>query len=236
MKAPIIPFTVAALLAATSFAFGAPKTFEGKVTYELTTGRGPVEMAYYVKDHQARTEISTGNRHAPVMLMNFNTHRMTILIPGQKMYMVRPMHAPRPQGSSNASSMPAPSRMDFQRTGQFETILGHKCEKFVVRSHGNVTEVWAAEGMGVFMNPTMEGPMGRGSSPRNAWESELRKHGFFPLRVVTRDADGHPIARMEAKAIDTSPLPDSLFAPPGDYHKFEMPAMPGMGGMNPFKR
>lgn len=235
MNTPIIPSFVAALLAATSFAFGASNPFEGKVTYDLTTERGPVKMTYYLKDHLARTEISMDAEHSAVMLMNFSTHEMTMMIPGQKMYLVRPLPAAEPSGTeSTPSERPA---VDFQRTGQFETILGRKCEKIVIKSHDGTAEVWGAEGMGVFMNPGMGGAFGRRlANPQNAWESELMRHGFFPLRVVARDADGHQTAKLEATEIDASPLPDSLFAPPADYHKFEMPAVPGMGGMNPLQR
>jgi hypothetical protein len=39
---------------------------------------------------------------------------------------------------------------------------------------------------------------------------------------------------MEVVSIDKQPVPDSMFAPPADYQQFQMPAIPGFGGGNPF--
>ena len=38
---------------------------------------------------------------------------------------------------------------------------------------------------------------------------------------------------MEATKIEPGTLPDSLFVPPADYQKFEMP---DLGGLNPFRK
>jgi hypothetical protein len=78
-------------------------------------------------------------------------------------------------------------------------------------------------------------PFGGRKQSANAakWEEALKgSKGGFPLRVISHDAKGKETFRMEAKKIEPGPLPDSLFAPPAGYQKFEMP---NMGGLNPFK-
>jgi outer membrane lipoprotein-sorting protein len=221
------------LLALTAAGFGAPKTFDGKVRFAMTTDRGPASMTYLMKGGLIRMEIEAEKGQTGVILLDFAQHEMTMLVPQQKMYMVHPLPDPAKTepGAPGAAAQP-----DVQLTGQYETILGYKCEKIIVKSRDNVTEIWGAEGLGVYMNPGMGGP-GRGrSAPSNAWEAELASRGYFPLRVVTHDASGKENFKMEATEIDPSTPDDSLFVPPPDYQKFEMPAIPGMGGMNPFKR
>jgi hypothetical protein len=71
--------------------------------------------------------------------------------------------------------------------------------------------------------------MGR-SAPKSAWEAALAEHGYFPLRVVNRDKNGKEIKRLEAVSVEPQSLSASIFAPPSDYRKFEMPSIPGLGG------
>ncbi len=232
MKHPILAASLLAVAASVSR--GAPSDFQGKLDIQITRDRVPMHLTYYVKGNCARTEMASDNGRTMVMLVDFGKHELTFLMPEQRMYLVRPLPTPS-AGSETAADEGNPP--EVKRTGEYQTILGHKCEKILVTSQNETTEVWAAEGMGSFMSPGMPGMMGRRAThPRSAWEAELFQRGFFPLRVVTRDANGKETQRMEVTAIDTSPLSDTLFAPPSDYKKFEMPALPGMGGMNPFNR
>ena len=91
-----------------------------------------------------------------------------------------------------------------------------------------------AEGLGAFMAPSGGNPMGGGRSGGGggqAWERALAGKELFPLRVVSLDKGGKQTFRMEATAIDRKSLPDSLFAPPAGYQKFDMGGM--MKGMMP---
>ena len=218
-------------LAATALGADAPKAFEGKVRFAMTTDHGAMSMSYVMKGGLIRMETEAGKGQTVVMLLDFAKRETTILMAQQKKYMVQPL--PDPAKTDPGTAV----QPDVQRTGEYETILGYKCEKIIVKSGDTVAEIWGAEGMGVFMNPGMGGPMGRGRpAPRNAWEAELASRGFFPFRVVTHDASGKQTFKMEATEIDPSSPADSLFVPPPDYEKFEMPQMPGLGGLNPFKR
>jgi len=66
-----------------------------------------------------------------------------------------------------------------------------------------------------------------GRRRRNSWEAGLSKNGFFPLRVVSKDLDGNERMRMR-RWHRTEVLPDSTFAVPEDFRKFEMPSIPGL--------
>lgn len=222
------------LLASAALGLGAPKAFEGKVRFTITADRGTTSMSYIMKGGLIRMEIEAERDQTVPMLLDFSKHEMTMLMPEQKMYMVHPLPDPAASGTEAQGQAAQP---DVQSTGQYETILGYKCERIIVKSRESVAEIRGAEGMGVFMNPGQGGPMGRGRpAPRSAWEAELASRGIFPLRVVVHDASGKQTFKMEATKIDTSTPADSLFVPPPDYQKFEMPAVPGLGGLNPFRR
>lgn len=237
MKTLFLAVSAAALLAAATPGIGAPKAFEGKVAYEVNTGRGIIHMTYYAKGDRVRTEVTMGEGQSAVMLLDYGKHEQIMLLPAQKMYMVRPLPTPSAAADTAEAAPEAKPDAALQHTGQYETILGRKCEKIVIKSGDRVTEVWGAEDMGALLNANFAGSMGHGAAAaRSSWEAQLQDHGFFPLRVVAQDTAGHDLTRMEVTAIDLSPPPDSLFIPPSDYKRFAMPAMPGMGGANPFKR
>jgi Domain of unknown function (DUF4412) len=141
------------------------------------------------------------------------------------MYMV--MTLPESQKTGG----PAAPSQDVQviRTGETETILGYKCEKILVKSKDGEAEIWGAQGLGTFHGMGSRSPMGR-PAPKSAWESALAEHEIFPLRMLSRDKSGKEQMRLEAVSIDPQPLPDSAFAPPPDFRKFEMPSIPGLSG------
>jgi hypothetical protein len=104
------------------------------------------------------------------------------------------------------------------------------CEEWRIESESTVTEAWVAKGVGNFRG--LGGPMGQ--APRPAWEIELSREGGFPFRTIMHDASGAETSRMTVTAVEKKALADSLFTPPADWKKFEMPAgHPGMGGAAP---
>jgi hypothetical protein len=152
------------------------------------------------------------------------------------MYMVMSIKKP----VEKAMEKQGESTADIEVTGKTETILGYKCNQILVKDKGTVTDMWVAEGLGVFMGLGNGGGGGGGmfgrGKPANAakWEEALKGKGGFPLRVISRDAKGKESFKMEATKIEPGTLPDSLFLPPEDYKKFQMPdlgsMMKGLGG------
>lgn len=205
-------------------------SFEGKVSFKMTSGRGkPAEMTQSIKGDKIRMEMP-GQKGMGGMIMDTTKREMTMIMDEQKSYMVMAV----PQAAIDAAA----NRNDdvkLEKTGETEKILGHTATKYIMTDKNNaVTELWLAEGLGSFMGFN-KNPMGkgRGSAPP-AWERALEGKELFPLRVVGKDKGGKENFRMEVTAIDKKSLPDSLFAPPEGYKKFDMGAM--MKGMIPGAR
>lgn len=228
--------TTAGLLAATAIALSAV-AFEGKVSLAMKGGRDAEQVIdYAMKGSNVRLEPKLAEAAGTAMIMNGEKQEMTILMPEQRMYMVMPMKAPA--GAPGAAPRTSTAEQKVEKTGRSEKILGYDCDEYITTDGGNTTEMWITEALGGFAglgggNP-MAGMMGGGrgaaKGPSNsAWEKALKnKAGAFPLRVVSRDARGRETFRLEARKIEPGALPDSLFAPPPDFQKFAMPAMPGM--------
>jgi hypothetical protein len=94
---------------------------------------------------------------------------------------------------------------------------------------GNL-EIWVTDQLGTFGGlPHGGGPGGPQGSPQ-AWESALKGRNFFPMRVVT-SAGGKEKFRLEVTSVEKTSLPDSYFAAPDGWRKFDLGAM--MGGAMP---
>ncbi len=217
----------ALLTAVQTFAAG---TFEGKVSLAITANKGrPMNLDYSLKGQKVRMDMQAeGNQVASIMDMA--KLEMLMLMPDQQMYMVMPIKQPVEQALAKQGE----STADIEVTGKTDTILGYKCSQILVKDKGTVTEMWVAEGLGMFMGLGGGGPMGGGmmggrkSANAAKWEEALKGKGGFPLRVITRDAKGKDTFKLEATKIEPGTLPDSLFSPPAGYQKFEMPNLGGM--------
>jgi len=222
------------LTAAQSFAADA---FEGQVSFTITSSKGRAQQLDYTMKGQALRMDINSDGHEVSNIIDMGKRQMTILIHEQRMYMVRPMPDVAGMARSASSAAPGnPASPDLEKTGQTETILGYKCQQVLVKDQGKVTEIWLADGLGMFMglgggNPMMGGGSRGGGANAGKWEQVLKGTGGFPLRVLTRDASGKETFRMEATRITPGPQPDSEFAPPEGYVN-PMAQMPA--GVNPF--
>lgn len=234
----LIRFLAVGSLLTAAQAFAAD-TFEGQVSFTITTGKGRTQaLDYTMKGQALRMDISADG-HEVSNIIDLTKHEMTMLIHEQHMYMVRPMPAMgeggRPGAAGAGTDTPG---AEPEKTGKTETILGYVCHQVLVKEKDKTTELWLADGLGMFMglgggNPMMGGGGSRGGATAAKWEQALKGIGGFPIRVISRDAGGKETFRMEATHITPGPQPDSEFAPPADYQKL---SIPGMGGMNPFGR
>jgi hypothetical protein len=155
--------------------------------------------------------------------------QMLMLIPQQQMYMVE--NLPQPPADPKAPTAAKQLGSDVQVTTEKETILGYECTKIISTSDKGTTEVWVTDQLGSFMglSPGGGGP-GRRSQATQAWETALKGKGFFPMRVVTT-MNGKGSFRLEVTSVDKVKEPDSEFAPPDGWRKFDMGSMLG-GAMN----
>ena len=207
--------------------------FEGTVRLSMKSPKQdqPTYIDYSMKEGFLRMDIAvTDGREAGktiTSIWDLNKHEMAMLMPEQKMYMV--MKAP----DIAAAAQQASPNVQVEKTGETEKILGYTATKYIIKDndHHQTSEVWAAEGLGTFMMGRSS-PMGRngGLSPV---EKELISRGFFPLRLINRDASGTETFRMEAVSVDKKSLSDGFFAPPADYRRFDMGGMLGGFGGRP---
>jgi hypothetical protein len=217
-------FLLASLLVIPAFLSAA--SFEGKVDFKITTGRGKAEqMSYQMKEGKIRMEVA-GQKEVGGIIVDVAQKQTLMLMDKERMYMVMAM----PDVAAQAASQSEEGTLE--RTGEKEKILGYEAVKYVSTYQGKKTDLWLAEGLGTFMAMPSGNPMGgqRGSSGQ-AWERALAGKELFPLRVVSYEKGNRESFRMEATAVEKKSLPDSLFSPPAGYQKFDMGGM--MQGMMP---
>ena len=199
--------------------------FEGTVHMKITSNKKVVDLDYQVKGGLIRTVIPTGKGDSISSILDTNAGTVTILIPAQKMYMVRPLPiAKTPLNHPNLAGGDRPVVSD----GETKTILGYKCTKFTAPSaEGINVQAWVTTDLGSFAGFGGGGMGGRGGAAQE-WAKGLQGQGFFPLLVISQDSAGNEKSRMEVTAVDKTALPDSTFQPPAGYTKFDMGGM--MGG------
>lgn len=228
MKLLLRLIAAGSLLASSAFAADA---FQGKVSLAISAGKGKSQtLNYSIKGQKLRMDMEAeGKSFASITdMVKLET---LMLMPEEKMYMVMQIKKP----VEKAMEKQHESTADIEVTGKTETILGYKCSEILVKDKNTVTEMWVAEGLGVFMGMGNSGgggggPFGGRKGDANAakWEEALKGKGGFPLRVITRDAKGKEGFKMEATKIEPGNLPDSLFLPPAGYQKFLMPNLGDM--------
>ena len=77
------------------------------------------------------------------------------------------------------------STADIEVTGKTDTILGYKCNQFLVKDKGTITEMWVAEGLGTFMGLGSQGGGGQdGDARQRAVAHGRRPHGRCRWRVA----------------------------------------------------
>jgi hypothetical protein len=206
----------------------AAETFEGKVSMSIASGSkdGSQKIDFSIKEGLTRMDIATP-RGSSSIIMDGKNQQMTILIPQQRMYMVRPIPQPgAPQGPNPA---PKAAQATLQDTGVKERILGYECTKYIATSAEGTSEIWVTDQLGAFTGLYQgDGPGQRPQAPQ-AWEGAIKGRNFFPLRVVANNGKG--TFKLEVTSVEKASLPDSQFTPPEGWTKFDMGSM--MGGAMP---
>jgi hypothetical protein len=240
----------AAVFAVAATALSAADSFEGRVEMKITDTKsgGAHVINYALKEGKLRMDFPknpSGRDNgggSGGMIVDMAKREVLVLMEMpdgesggvRKMYMRQPMPQPgeTPPGGRPAEAAPISEPV---ATGRTEVIAGYTATEYkVTGKNGEVSELWLAKGLGTFMFPAAQNPMGRGRSANAspAWEKLVRDGGFFPLRVITRDAGGAEKMRMEVTKIEKTSLPDALFSTEG-YTEFQIPGFGG--GLNPFK-
>src|SRR5258705_2305140 len=138
----------------------AASTFEGKLHMKMSSPgkKDATEMDYRIKAGRARIDMQApeGKASAPLggMIIDYAKQETTMLIPQQQLYMVMSMAgaAKNAPAASNEQQAPKKSDVTLEKTGETETILGYKCEKYLIKSEKNdgTTAMWVTEQLGTF--------------------------------------------------------------------------------------
>lgn len=203
--------------------------FEGKVRMKMTDPKGSSrDVDYHIKEGFVRTDMDVGKGEKMSVITDLKKEEMIILMPGQNMYMTRPLS----DVAAIAERTGKTNDATFEKTGETETILGYSCVKYISKSKDLTSEIWATEKLGKFMGfGGGGGPLGkRNAASSPAWEKALMGKDFFPLRVVSLNSKGKEQFRLEAVAVEKGDQAAELFAPPPGAKKFDMGGlMQGMG-------
>jgi hypothetical protein len=209
--APLLALLVAPLAAP----LAAQAPFEGALAMTLATDDGKShDVAYLVKGSKIRMEMPGARGETMVMIFDMAEKKMLIMMDAQKMYMEQAFNS---EAIADAAAKAKPAKIE--RTGNFETIAGYKCEHLTVTEPDeSKSDVCVAKGMGSFRMPGAGGP--RGGAPKaEGWQSALGDGGF-PLKVQK----GTKVT-LEVKSVDKKSLGAALFAAPDGYTKMDMGGM-----------
>lgn len=212
------------------------ESFEGKVTMAIKTSdsdNGSPVVNYSIKEGFMRMDATAGGHQSSVIFDSKNK-QMIILIPERSMYMVRSLAG---QGSTPSyggqgypgAAAPQGNPGKLEATGETEKILGYTCTKYVVTSSGgDSTQIWVTDQLGMFGGFNLGGGPGGRSPVPQGWASALQGKSFFPMRVI--GTENGKTFRMDVTAVSKESVPDSEFAPPDGWQKFDMGNfMQGMG-------
>ena len=217
-------------IAAASLGLIAPSSasaagFEGHIKMKIESGKDdPTFFRYSMKDQRLRMEMPTG-KETMVGLLDWEKREMSMLMPGQQMYMVIELKdVPMVENAQKAQDSTT-----LEKTSETATIAGRQATKYLARDGKTVTELWLTSGLGSWFNMSGGNPM----KPKKLsdWEKEVIAKGLFPLRIVTFDKKGKKTMTSEVVELDPQKLDDSLFLPPAGYSKFSMGnLLKGLGG------
>jgi hypothetical protein len=201
-------------------------SFEGNIKMKLQPAKGDAStIAYAMKGQKLRMEIPT-EKEVMVGLLDWDKREMSMLMPGQTMYMVIELKdVPMIESQVKKSQ----ENTTLEKTSETAKILGHTATKYIAREGKEVTEMWLASGIGSWFN--MSGGSMMKPKKLSEWEKEIIAKQLFPLRMVMFDKKGKQTMSTEVIELTPKKLDDALFQPPAGYTRFSMSGlMKGLGG------
>jgi len=201
--------------------------FEGVVVLSMfgDGGKPAQELTQSIKGTMMRMDMATAGT-SMTMIVNASDGTMVTLMPAQKMYMSMNMKAmaERFQGATPAT----PPKIT--KTGQAETIAGHRCEHYLIDSDRQDMDICLARDLGAF-TLGLSTSMGASRSPMPQMPPGYEqlaaefKEGAFPLKMERVDGSSKSTVMM-VKTIEAKPLDAALFQVPPDYKQFQLPQYP----------
>lgn len=128
-----------------------------------------------------------------------------------KVYFELPVQNIKPVSEMNAS------RVSVTRTGETKNISGFKCEKLVVKTNRNTTEMWVTTDFNT--NYYKFYPFFQNSFALMGLSEESIQG--FPLESVTKDNGGNVVSSYELVSASLTEINGSEFNAPADYKSAE---------------
>ncbi len=208
---------VAAALVLSAFAAVAQdleikKTFEGVLEVQVQNTERVQLYTFSVKNGKIRVEPSDVSDAAQVILVDHAAKKSYVLLPAREQYI-------EIADAAEAGHQQA----GIQKTELTDKIQGFTCSQFILKSNQAEIEVWATKELGtagtMLTNLTAQSP----DTP--AWQTELFSMGYFPMKVLLRDASGYDAGKFEVNTVQKKALGDYLFRIPMGYEKVDKSAL-----------
>jgi hypothetical protein len=208
-----LPFRLLALLVALTAgaAPAAAQAFEGIVTMKLAAGA--TSATVYAKGSRARYEMNAGGQEM-VMLVD-TTGALTMLIPGQKKYMVMRGIADQARQES------AKGALEFKKTGKQASYAGYKCDVYLMsRGGGEQTQMCITGELGS-LGADLSSASGSGVMSADDLKRLRAQFGtnFFILWMA--GADGKVL--YEVTKVEKTAVPEERLALPAGYTEMKGP-------------
>jgi len=211
-----------ALLSPIAGAAAQGQDFEGVITAKVR-GMPGGEMKTFLKGNKSRVEI-TAPQGAMVIISDPSAGETYMVMPAQSIYMVMKMaEAERMADSLIRRNVPG-NEASMTALGKQDEIAGHRCEWYRFREPKTANDICLARGLGMFRGGA---PVFGGVSPGRApstptWAKELMRKGMFALKVT----DTVGVVIWEVLALERKSLEASLFVPPANFQRMQMPGRP----------
>jgi hypothetical protein len=201
----------------------APAQFEGvveskNVTTDETGASQEFVMTMWIKNDMVKIQTSgIGSQPGSILIYRNDRHVVWILNDVDRTY--SEMH----QDESKEQKQPAPAtpgenKPVIRKTGKTKKILGYLCEKIVVKTANDETEIWGTKALGHLASSISKVFGAASSDDEGAWSDELTKLGIFPL-VASTKVEGEVVESQTVTRIEARSLPDELFELPADYKR-----------------
>jgi hypothetical protein len=109
------------------------------------------------------------------------------------------------------------AKVNVQKTDSTMDILDYSCDEFLVTVDSLEFEIWATKGLGTsgtFLTLQV-----------HEWEAKILDMGYFPMRLVMRNASGDEAARFEVTSMTKKSMSESLFRIPSGFEKVDQEAL-----------
>jgi hypothetical protein len=184
------------------------KSFEGVLEVQVQNTERVQLFTFSLKNGRIRVEPADVSDAAQVILVDHAAKKTFVLLPAREQFIEIPNAREAGQDQSG-----------IQKTDLTDEIQGYTCDQFLLKSSQAEVEVWATKELGTA--GTLLTTVNAQSLEVPAWQTELFTMGYFPMKVVLRDASGYDAGKFEVNTVQKKALGDFLFRIPRGYEKVE---------------